>query len=247
VSEDTINLSVQARTVNGKAVKRLRADGIVPAVIHNHGKDSIHVQAEYNDLAKVYRAAGRHHPVELTADGKKYLAIIKNATFDPKKNRLNHVVFNAINANQKVEADVPIKPRYDGDNESSPAERQSLIVLANLEEVAVSAVPSKLPDALYYNAEKLVEIGDRATVADLDVPEGVEVLTDADHTIATVYEPSALAAANDEAGGDEEATAEDVDAEQGGDTDQSSSKDEQRPGGKKEFEDKDQGHNPEQK
>jgi large subunit ribosomal protein L25 len=240
-------LSVQARTVNGKAVKRLRADGVVPAVIHNHGNESLSVQAEYNELAKVYREAGRHHPVELTHEGKKHLVIIKNATFDPKKNRLNHIVFNSIKANQKVEADIPIKPRYDGENDQSPAERQSLIVLTNLEEVSVAAVPSKLPDALYYDAEKLVEVGDRATVADLDVPEGVEVLTDAEHTIATVYEPSALAAANDEAGGDEEATAEGVEAEQGSDTDQTSSQDEPRPGGKKEFEDKDQGHNPDQK
>jgi large subunit ribosomal protein L25 len=58
---------------------------------------------------------------------------------------------------------------------------------------------------LYYNAEKLVEIGDHVTVADLVIPEGVVVKVDAEHALATVYEPSALAAANDAAGGDAEA------------------------------------------
>lgn len=247
MSQDTISLTVDPRETVRKGINKLRRDGMVPAVIHNHGKDSVVVQADYNTILKVYRQAGRHHPVELTAGSKKYLAIIKDATFEPKKNRLSHVVFNAVKADQKVEAEVPIRPRYEGENESSPAERQGLIVLTNLEEVNVEAVPSKLPDELTYDAEKLVEVGDHVTVADLQVPADVTVLTEPEHTVATVYEPSALAAANDEAGGDEEATPEAVESEQGGDTEAGGTDDEIRPGGKKENEDKEQGHNPEKK
>lgn len=246
MSQDTISLSVQARKVTGKQVRALRRSGVVPGVIHNHGKESINVQGEYNELAKVYGQAGRHHPVELTADGKKYLVIIKKATFEPKKNRLNHVVFNAVSANQKVDAEVPIKPKYDGDNESSPAERASLLVLTNLDQVTVEAVPSKLPDVLYYDAEKLVEVGDHVTVADLIVPEGVELKTEAEHAIATVYEPSAVAAANDEAGGDAEAEdAENVESEHESNAEEGTQSDEIRPGGKEQKESKEQGRNPE--
>jgi large subunit ribosomal protein L25 len=246
MSQDTISLSVQAREVTGKQVRQLRRADLVPAVSHNHGKESVNVQADYNTIMKTYRAAGRHHPVELMADGKKYLAIIKSATFEPKKNRLTHVVFNAVNANQKVEAEVPVKPKYDEDNESSPAERASLIVLTNLDQVAVEAVPSKLPDVLYYDAEKLVEVGDHVTVADLIVPEGVEVKTEAEHAIATVYEPSAVAAANDDAGGDAVAEdAETVDSENESTAEEGTQDAEIRPGGKEQKESKDQGRNPE--
>lgn len=247
MSQDSIALAVEPRTVTGKAVRQLRRQGVVPAVIHDHGKPSINIQADYNTLYKVYQAAGRHHPVELKAGDKQYLAIIKKVTFEPKKNQLNHLVFNAVDATQKVETEVPIQPKYGEGNEVSPAERNSLIVLTNLEEVSVEAVPSKLPDVLYYDGEKLVEVGDHATVADLIVPAGVEVKTEAEHTIATVYEPSAVAAANDEAGGDAEADdAESVASEEGSaeTDDQTSGQDEERPGGKKEFEDKEQGHNP---
>ncbi|MGZ6005501.1 MAG: hypothetical protein ACXWLH_05135, partial [Candidatus Saccharimonadales bacterium] len=85
--------------------------------------------------------------------------------------------------------------------EASPAERTGLIVLTQLDAVQVKAIPTKLPDYIEYDAEKLVEIGDSVTVADLIVPEGVEIETEAEHSVATVYEPSALAAANDAAGG----------------------------------------------
>ena len=122
----------------------------------------------------------------------------------------------AVDKYQKVEAEVPIRVRYAEGNDSSPAERSSLIVLEQLATVEVRAVPDKLPDALEYDGERLVEIGDQITVADLIVPDEVEVLTEPEHVIATVYEPSALAAANDAAGGQAEAAeAETVPSEEG--------------------------------
>lgn len=204
MSQDSISLTLEPREITGKAVKHLRRDGFIPAVIHDHGKPSVVVQADAMELQKVWRRAGKHHPVELKAGDHKYTALIKVAEFDPKKNRLTHVVFNAVDKNQKVEAEIPVRPRYDEGNESSPAERNSLIVLTQLETVQVKATPDKLPDFLEYDAEKLVDIGDHVTVADLRAPEGVEIETEIEHSIATVYEPSALAAANEAAAGEAE-------------------------------------------
>jgi large subunit ribosomal protein L25 len=208
MSQDTITLEVAARDVSGKAVKHLRSEGIVPAVIHDHGKDSILVQGAYLDVLRAYKAAGKHHPIELKTPDQNYVVLIKDAVFEPRKNQLTHLVFNAVDKNQKVEAEIPIQPQYAEDNESSPAERAGLIVLSQLDTVHVRAIASKLPDVLYYDAEKLVEVGDHLTVADLTAPADVEFITDENHAIASVFEPSALAAANDAAGGD--ATAEEA-------------------------------------
>jgi large subunit ribosomal protein L25 len=205
MSQDKIVLALDARETTGKAVKHLRKDGILPAVIHDHGKPSLNVQAGFVPMFKVWKEAGKHHPVQLTLGTQKFTALIKDASFDPKKHLLTHVVFNAVSATEKVEAEIPVQAQYDEGNESSPAERAGLLVLTQLDAVNVEAIASKLPDVLYYNAEKLVEIGDHVTVADLVIPEGVVVKVDAEHALATVYEPSALAAANDAAGGDAEA------------------------------------------
>lgn len=204
---DTTTLEVQPRDTIGKGVKKLRASDIIPAVVHNHGKESTHIQMDYQTFAKAYRLVGRHQPIELHIGSDKQIAMVRTVTYDPRLNNFTHVVFNAIKANQKVEAAVPVKPRYEGENESSPAERSSLIVLAQLTEVQVRALPRNLPEEIFYDAEKLVEIGDQLTVADLEVPEGVEIETDPEHVIATVFEPSALAAANEAAAGDAEEAA----------------------------------------
>jgi large subunit ribosomal protein L25 len=237
--QDSITLQLEKRETLGKAVKHLRTQGIIPAVIHDHGKPSLHVQGEKVPMLKVWQKAGKHHPVELSADGKKYVALIKDAEFDPKKHQLRHIVFNAVDANQEVEAEIPVRPRYAEGDESSPAEQNSLIVLAQLESVQVKAVPTKLPDVLEYDANKLVEVGDHITVADLNVPAGVEVLTEAEHSIATVYEPSALAAANDAAAGDAEAEdAENVESEHESSAEEGTQAAENRPGGKEQDEPK---------
>lgn len=198
---DSITLLVEPRDTLGKGVKRLRKQGIVPAVIHDHGKDSIHVQAEYQAISKVYQMAGRHHPIELNVGDKKYTTLIRSVSFDPRLGSVTHIVFNAVKANQKVEASIPVRPRFADEQDSTPAERTGLIVLAQLDEVSVKALPKNLPNELTYDAEKLIAVGDQVTVADLEVPEGVEVETEATHVLSTVFEPSALAAANEEAAG----------------------------------------------
>lgn len=240
MAQDTIALTLEAREVTGKAVKHLRTAGLLPAVIHDHGKPSINVQVGFVPLTKVWQRAGKHHPVALTIAGKKYTALIKDASFDPKKHLLTHVVFNAVSATEKVEAEIPIQARYDEGNESSPAERAGLLVLSQLEAVVVEAIASNLPDVLYYNAEKLVEVGDHVTVADLIVPEGVVVRVELEHALATVYEPSAMAAANEAAGGDaDETDAASVEADSGtAASDENSQAPEDQPGGKKQFEPK---------
>ncbi len=247
MTQEKIELNLQPREITGKAVKYLRRDGQVPAVIHDHGKDSVLVQAEYQTIYKTYMAAGKHHPVALTVGSKHYTAMIKTIDFEPKKHTISHVVFGAVSAREKIEAEVPVHPKYAEGEESTPAERASLIVINNLTAVVVEATAATMPNALYYDAGKLAAEGDKVTVADLEVPKDVVVKTDPEATLATVFEPSALAAANDAAGGDaepgdEQTVDSDVAPEDASDT---SDRDELNPGGRKEKEDHQQGTNPE--
>lgn len=232
MSQDTITLKLKAREVVGKRLRGLRAAGQVPAVIHDHGKESVAVQAEYNPLQHVLKQAGKHHLVHLTIEGgKSYNALIKDVLYEPRKHQITHVVFNAVKANETVTAEVPVHIQYAEGDEATPAEQKGLIIIHNAESVTIESLPKDLPDVLFIAADKLTEIGDQATVADLIAPSGVTIKDEETTVLATVFEPSSLAAANDAAGGDAEDTA-DVEAENGGDTDQESQAEETRPGGK---------------
>lgn len=245
MSQEKISLTLEPRDVVGKGLNKLRREGKVPAVIHDHGKPSIVVVGPHLDLQKTFQKAGKNRPIQVTVANKTYTTLIKDVALHPKKQLITHVVFDAVDANETVTAEVPVHIKLDEGNESTPAERASLIVLRNTEVVEVEAVPSALPSALEFDGEKLVEVGDSATVADLIVPKGVTIKTDATTTLATVFEPSALAAANDAAGGDAEPGDEaQVEADHESTAEEGTQEEEQRPGGKKEFEDKEQAQEP---
>lgn len=179
-------LELSKRDVLGKGLGSIRQDGKVPAVIHNHGQDSIHVMADEALLGKVYAEAGKHHPLELKVDGQQYLALIKDVHYHPVKRRMQHIVFMAIRQDEKVDAEIPI--RIDGD---MPAERIGLIVLHQLDSVEVEALPKDLPDELVVDGAKLAELHDKVTVGDLIAPQGVTITTEPEQTIASVVEPRA--------------------------------------------------------
>lgn len=185
MSTDTIVVNLEKREVLRKGLRGLRATGKVPAVIHNHGKDSIHVSGDTVALSKVFANAGKHHPVELTVGKETHLALIKDVDFEPLKNRLRHIVFQAIRQNEETEAEIPVVFM----EVDIPAEKASLLVLKHLDHVEVKALPRDLPDQLVVDPSVLVEVGDTVTVADLIVPAGVTVLTDPEHGIATVEMP----------------------------------------------------------
>lgn len=245
MTHEDVVLAIDEREITGKKVSRLRDDGKVPAVVYDHGKTR-HITVEAKLLDKAFRAVGRSQPLELMQNGKKSLAMIKQIDRHPVKHSFRHVAFQFINRNEKVATEVAISIKLDEDNEQTPAERAGLVVLRSLEVVEIRALPKNLPEELAVNGENLHAVGDRLTLADIKLPEGVEFADfelDLEQVIANVYEPSAIAAANDAAGGDAEDTpaesaSEAVKAEHGEDTNQTSNDAENRPGGKKQFEHK---------
>ena len=177
-------LKLEQRTTLGKGLAGLRSDGLVPAVIHNHGQESVHVMAPETELTKIYREAGKHHPLNLRVGSDDYLALIKDVHMNPVKHRMQHVVFQAIRQNETVEAEVPL--HWEGE---IPAEKIGLEVQHQLDHLEIEALPRDLPDQIIVDATKLAELGDKITVADLVIPAGVTVLTDLDHPVSTVVEP----------------------------------------------------------
>lgn len=240
---DKVSLKLDERTVHGKKVANLRKEGLVPAVVYGAGIDPISVQIEDGVFTKAYRQAGTHAPVHLTIGSKKKIAMIKDVDRDPIKGSVRHVSFHAVNAKDPVVAEVPVRLVGEGESE---AEKAGLIVLQALDKIEVKALPMDLPEAVEVSIVSLKEAGEKVTLGDATLPEGVEFVEhDSGHgdedeeekthitdlMVASVWEPAALQAANEAAAGDGE-NASDVASENGEDTDQTSQAEESMPGGK---------------
>ena len=141
------------------------------------------------------------------------MALIRSVDFEPKKNQLRHVVFNAIKQDEKQKTEVPIHFVEDAE---IPAEKAGLMVIRQLDAVEIEALPKDLIDELTVDPSSLAEIGDKITVADIKVPAGIEILTEAEHPIATVEETKAQM--SEEAEAEETAEGEEGESSEGGES-----------------------------
>ena len=192
MSED--KLSLAKRELTGKKVKGLREQGLIPSVVFGGGNDPILTQSPYNETEKVLLNAGYHSPIDLDIAGKKQMALVKVVHLDPVKGTIQNVEFQAISANQVVEATTPIEIV---DFEKSDASKAHLTILQVMEEIDVKAKPADLPEAIIVDASGLKTVEDGITIADLKLPTGVELADkelDPETAIANVYDPAQEAA-----------------------------------------------------
>ena len=197
MSENT--LALDTRTETGKKLKTVRAAGKIPSVVYGGGSDPVLTASDYNATEKVLHAAGYHSTIDLDIAGKKQMAIVKDVAIDPVTRKIINVEFQAVSADEVIEATTPIViTGFD----ASDAAKLHLVYLQVMEEIDVKAKPSALPKEITVDGSQLAKAGDKLTVANIKLPAGVE-LADKEmaetQVIANVYDPAAEAAAREAA------------------------------------------------
>lgn len=190
-------LSLEKRELTGKKLKSLREKGLIPSVLYG-GKEPILLASEYVATEKVLEKAGYHSPIDLDVAGKKKMAIVKDVHIDPVSRRVLNIEFQAISANEVVEATTPIVIVNFEASEASKTYHFAMIQA--LEEIDVRAKPADLPQSLEIDAVNLKEVDDKIVIADIKLPNGVEFADkelDGEQVVASLYDPAAEAAARE--------------------------------------------------
>ncbi len=179
---DKINLKAQERTVLGKKVKQLRKQGIVPAHVFGNTKEVEHVQVDVKDFMAVLHQAGETGLINLRIGEEKVRPVlIRETDFDPRKGELTHVGFYQVNLKEKVQVPVPIVLIGE---EPESVKMGEHIVLQNLSEVQVEALPGDLIENIEVNIEVLKNVDDAITVDQLNYNrELITVLAEGDEVV----------------------------------------------------------------
>ncbi len=180
-------LKVAPREVFGKKVKVLRREGLTPANIYGHNVESRAIQVETEELRHVLKSAGRNDIVYLRLDGDDPRpTFVRDIQQHPVTDAIQHVDFLQISLREKVRADVPI--HLVG---LSPAvDTYGGILMHGLDHVTVEALPTEVPSFLEIDVSPLTEINQALHVSDLDLPDGITLLTDVEQVVAKVAPPA---------------------------------------------------------
>ena len=184
----TAQLGAKTRTGTGKGVARkLRQGGEIPGVIYGHGRapQSLTVNGREFDrlLASV---AVQSTVIELSFDGTMARTLIREIQRHPFKKQVVHVDFQELVAGEKVTVDVPLV--FVGTPEG--VKTGGGILDQIMHEITVHCDPSIIPNHVDVDVTPLT-IGKSVHVADLRVPDGVEILSDPEATICIVSAPKA--------------------------------------------------------
>lgn len=193
-------LNAQVRAERGKnAMRRLRREGYVPAVLYGHGDTNQALVVRAQELDKLIASVAVENTIiDLKIDGGAPTTIlVREMQQHPTKPHILHIDFFQIHAGEKIELDIPI--RLHG---TPVGVRESGGVLQEvLRELRVECFPRDIPEAVDLEIGEL-GIGDTIHVRDVTLPD-VVILNDEDLVIATVAAPSVADLPEDEEGAEE--------------------------------------------
>lgn len=194
MAQEHEQLTASVRTALGNGpTRRLRREGRTPGILYQKGDDSIALAFDTRELWRAVSGTGRTSVIDVAIDGETPRpAVLRDAQLDPVREEVQHVDFQQVDLTVALEMSVPL--HLVG---TAVGVREGGILDQVLLEVAVSALPDRIPDAIEYDVSEL-EVGGAITVADLSAPEGVDIIESDEQFVASVTLPSAEPAEEDE-------------------------------------------------
>lgn len=177
-------LIVEIRENAGKGVARkLRAAGMVPAVVYGKGMEPTAITVEPKALEKaVDTEAGWNTLLTLKGapevDGK--VVVLKDLELHPLKRNMVCADFHAIDLQKKVNFMVPVVVVG-----TSIGQKEGGSLQIIRKELEVICLPTAIPQSIDIDVTDLV-IGSVLHVEDITAPEGVEIPHDVNFTVITV-------------------------------------------------------------
>lgn len=169
---------VETRDQTGSAAtKRLRRKGMVPAVLYGHGEENKHLAIPEVQVRTLLRHHGKM--VEL-AGSVKETALVSSVHWDPLGIDVLHLDLIRVNLKELVEVTVPVHLHGD-----AIGTREGGILLENMHEVDIRCPAGAIPESVHLNVSDL-HVGAHKLASDLELPEGVELVTPADAVIAHI-------------------------------------------------------------
>lgn len=178
-----LKLEASKRSVLGRHLRRLRAEGRVPGVVYGHKEATEAVALDSGEFRRVYAKAGRTHLVDLVLDGgRPEKVLIKEVQKHPRHEGPQHVDLYRIDLKEKLQLEVPITIV----GEAPPVKQGDADLLISLHAIRVECLPSDIPESIEVDVSGLAEIDDAIRVHDLKFPDTVTVLTGPEEMIVKV-------------------------------------------------------------
>jgi large subunit ribosomal protein L25 len=183
-----VKLKAEPRlNVGRSAVRKLRARGLIPAVIYGGNDNPQPLQVAARDINVIMgQASGENVLVELeiAGEGPSRTALVQEVQHSPVGGEIRHMDFHAISMDQTIQAEVPLEPV----GVAVGVKTFGGLLEQSLRALAIECLPGDLPDRITVDVSQL-NIGDAIHVRDIQLPPGVAPKVQLDLTAFSVLAP----------------------------------------------------------
>ncbi len=170
------------RELRGKGyLNELRRGQMIPCVVYGQGREPLPIALEGRNLNRIFNQFGYSGLFNLELEGEAPLMVlVREVQRHPINRVINHVDLLAVSMTEKITSNVPIQ--IIGEEE---VVKQGAVLQTGVKEVEVTCLPADLPDVIRCDVSGL-KIGDKITIADLEVLPTVEKGGDPETVVAVV-------------------------------------------------------------
>jgi large subunit ribosomal protein L25 len=194
---DNVDLQARPREERGKnAARRLRASGLLPAVLYGDGdgaSTALAVPDRVVDYTLHHIGDNALYDIDLGAGGS--TARIVDVQRDPVSGRLLHVDFAPVDMQRRIEVTVPLHVVGE-----APGTEEGGVLQQVAYEVQIETLPGDIPQELTLDVSSL-GMNENLTLADLRLPEGITLVSDPEEVAAIVTAPTEITEEDLEAAG----------------------------------------------
>jgi large subunit ribosomal protein L25 len=194
---DNVDLQAKPREERGKnAARRLRASGMLPAVLYGDGDGSstaLAVPDRVVDYTIQHMGDNALYDIDLGAGGS--TARIVDVQRDPVSGRLLHVDFAPVDMLERIEVTVPLHVVGE-----APGTEEGGVLQQVAYEVQIETLPGDIPQELTLDVSSL-GMNENLTLADLRLPDGITLISDPEEVAAIVTAPTEITEEELEAAG----------------------------------------------
>ncbi len=184
--EEELILKAKRRDLVGKKVKKLREQGLLPAVTYGKDIKPENLVLDLKEFEKVFKKAGETTLVSLIIDNeapKKVL--IQEPQYHPITGKLLHVDLHQIKLAEKIRTKVPLK--FVG--EAPAVKSLGGTLITSKDELEIECLPVDLPHEIEVDISSLETFEDNIHVKDLKISDKITILDDKEEVIASVAPP----------------------------------------------------------
>jgi large subunit ribosomal protein L25 len=164
----------ELRDTGGRgAARRLRREGMIPAVLYGAGQDTVSIQLNANDVHKrLANEAFFSHILDIKVGSGGTQAVLKALQRDPATDRVVHMDLLRVSSTQEITMHVPLHFLAE---ENCPGKKAGGVINHLLVDLEVSCLPKDLPEYIEVDMSKM-DIGDSIHLSELVMPAGVTLL-----------------------------------------------------------------------